>query len=338
MLCLTGFLTGPLFDLGYAYPMIYIGSFLVVFGMFMTSLCTQYWQFILAQGVCIGVGSGCLFIPSVGIIPTYFTTKKALATGIAASGSSIAGIIYPIAFSRLQPLIGFPWATRAIAFIMLFTLSISIITFRVRVLPSERRRLYDPKALMDVPFVLFNMTAFLVSMGLYIPYFYIATYSSSKTSMPPSLAFYTIPILGAGSAVGRILPNFYADKAGSLNMLTICTSIATVLAFCWLAIANIPGIIVFCVLYGFFSGTFVSLQPTSVVTLSPSLGVFGTRMGMNVLSCGLGTLVGTPVAGVIVRKGDWVGLVSFCSCALALGSLLVVAAKLMKNRGLMARV
>lgn len=47
---------------------------------------------MLAQGVCIGLGSGCLFIPSVGIIPTYFSTRKTLAMGLAASGSSIAGI------------------------------------------------------------------------------------------------------------------------------------------------------------------------------------------------------------------------------------------------------
>lgn len=315
LLCLTGFLAGPLFDTGYAYYLIYIGSFLVVFGMFMVSLCTQYWQVMLAQGVCIGLGSGCLFIPSVGIIPTYFSTRKALATGLAASGSSIAGVIYPIAFTHLQQNIGFPWATRVIAFIMLGTLSISIATFRVRVLLPGRRRLINPQALRDVPFMLFNATAFFTCVGLYVPYFYISDYSTTQANMSPSLAFYMVPVLSAGSAFGRILPNFFADKTGPLNMITICTCAAFILAYCWLAIANTPGIIVFCVLYGFFSGTFVSLQPTSVVTLSPSLSIFGTRMGMSTLCAGLGTLVGTPVAGGDCGKGELGGSeVVLCLC------------------------
>lgn len=55
----------------------------------MTSLCTQYWAVMLAQGICVGLGSGCLFVPSVAILPQYFTTKKAFANGIAASGSSL---------------------------------------------------------------------------------------------------------------------------------------------------------------------------------------------------------------------------------------------------------
>jgi MFS family permease len=103
LLLIIGVITGPLYDAGYFRPLVFTGSFLVVFGMIMTSLCTAYWQVILAQGLCIGIGSGCLFIPSVAIVSTYFSTKKALATGIAASGSSIAGIICPIVFHRLEP-------------------------------------------------------------------------------------------------------------------------------------------------------------------------------------------------------------------------------------------
>lgn len=55
----------------------------------MTSLCTEYWQVMLAQAICIGLGCGCIFVPSVAILPQYFTTKKAIATGVAASGSSL---------------------------------------------------------------------------------------------------------------------------------------------------------------------------------------------------------------------------------------------------------
>lgn len=40
-------------------------------------------------------------MPSVAIMPSYFSTKIGLVIGIAASGSSMGGIIYPIMFYKL---------------------------------------------------------------------------------------------------------------------------------------------------------------------------------------------------------------------------------------------
>ena len=161
---IVGAVTGPLYDAGYFYYLIATGSFLVVFGLMMTSLCTEYWQVLLAQAVCIGLGCGCIFVPSVAILPQYFTTRKAFVTGIAAGGSSLGesrssvpmgqkpgvtsvafslvliipgGIIYPIVFYKLEPRIGFAWATRVIGFMALATLSLSLSLMRIRVLPNR---------------------------------------------------------------------------------------------------------------------------------------------------------------------------------------------------------
>ena len=89
LLLLIGVATGPLYDAGYFRHLIFTGSFLVVFGLMMTSISSVYWQVMLAQALCIGFGCGCLFVPSVAILSTYFSTKKAFVTGIAASGSSL---------------------------------------------------------------------------------------------------------------------------------------------------------------------------------------------------------------------------------------------------------
>lgn len=80
---------GPLYDLGYLEALLIVGGFLTVFGMMMTSLCTRYFEFILAQGVCMGLGMTCLFTPSIALIPPYFSTKRGLAAGLSATGSSI---------------------------------------------------------------------------------------------------------------------------------------------------------------------------------------------------------------------------------------------------------
>lgn len=95
LLLIIGVATGPVYDAGYLRTLLLLGSFLTIFGMMMLSIATDYWQVMLAQALCVGLGSGCLFIPSVAIVATYFTTKKSFATGIAASGSSLGASLHP---------------------------------------------------------------------------------------------------------------------------------------------------------------------------------------------------------------------------------------------------
>ncbi|KAK9242697.1 hypothetical protein V1506DRAFT_546754 [Lipomyces tetrasporus] len=112
---------------------------MVVFGLMMTSLGTEYWQVMLSQAVVCGLGEGCLFIPGIAIIPQYFSSKRAFATGVAAAGSSMGGIIYPIVFHKLEPRLGFSWATRIIAFIVLGTQTYGLAVMRIRSMPKFKR-------------------------------------------------------------------------------------------------------------------------------------------------------------------------------------------------------
>jgi MFS family permease len=73
MMFACGMIAGPLFDKGYM----------------MTSLCTVLWQFVAAQGVCIGLGSGLIFIPMIGLIAQWFNSKRGIANGLASSGSGV---------------------------------------------------------------------------------------------------------------------------------------------------------------------------------------------------------------------------------------------------------
>ena len=85
---------GPIYDIGYLRSLLSTGTLLTVFGMMMTSLGSAYWQFLLAQGVCMGLGMTCLFVPCVAVLPPYFSSRRALAMGLAASGSSIGIFCY----------------------------------------------------------------------------------------------------------------------------------------------------------------------------------------------------------------------------------------------------
>ena len=90
-----GVVAGPLYDYGYLQGLVRGGSFLVVFGMMMTSLCSKYWQLVLAQGIVVGLGNAALFVPSTALLPTYFVKRKALSTGIAITGGNLGAYSSP---------------------------------------------------------------------------------------------------------------------------------------------------------------------------------------------------------------------------------------------------
>ena len=297
----------------------------------MTSLCSRYWQVLLAQGLCIGLGQGLIAVPSVAILPQYFVKHRALAVGVAVSGSSLGGVIQPIVFRILQPKIGFRWATRILGFVSLSTCLFSLAVMRVRQTPKRKRSLLEPGAFKEAPYALFCIAMFFGYVGFFGPIFYISSYAIDTTSMSDDLAFYLLAILNAASIPGRILPGFLARKAGPINMLLPASLITGILSLCWIGIHNSGGLIAFSLLYGFFSGGFVSLPAVAMTSLTPDLGRLGTRMGMCYTLCSFGSLGGTPVSGAILTAtGKYLGVQLFSGLTIFLTGLLLVATRYSK--------
>ncbi|KAA8642767.1 hypothetical protein EYZ11_002934 [Aspergillus tanneri] len=338
LLLLVGALAGPIYDAGYFRPLLFVGTFLVVFGQMMTSLVHEFWQALLAQGFCIGIGAGCLFVPSVAILPTYFTSKMPLAVGIAASGSSLGGLVYPIAFQRLLQQIGFGWATRVLGFLFLATLMIPIALMRVRILPPKKRELWDWQAFKEPQFVIFAVSLLIGFMGLYVPFFYIQFFAETRNITEGDLAFYLLAILNAGSVFGRILPNFVAGYLGPMNMLVFCVTITAILIWTLLSVHTLGGVVVFCLIFGFFSGTFVSLPPTVFVSLTKNHAMIGTRMGMGFSIISLGALAGTPIAGAILGDHGFGAVWNFSAAMVIASGVGVTIARFFENKDPKAKV
>lgn len=333
LLFLVSAVTGPIFDAGYIHTLLGVGSFLVVLGTMMTSLVTQYYQAFLAQGLCIGLGAGMMFVPSIAVVSTYFDKHRAFAIGVSASGSSIGGIIYPIIFHSLQPKIGFGWATRVIGLIVLVTLVIANLVTRQRTVPSTRRKLFDVSALREAPFNLCTLGLCLGFSGLYNPFFYITPFALNKTAASATLAFYFVPILNAASVFGRLAPTALADRVGTLNTIIPCTLLCGVLMLVWIAVRSTGALLTFALFYGFFSGSFVSLPPSTLVALSPDLSKVGTRIGMSFGVSSLGVLVGSPVGGALLnlQTGDFVRMQVFCTVTMFLACAMLVMARVSKS-------
>lgn len=317
LLLMVGVVTGPVYDRGHFRSLVITGTFFVTFGFMMTSLCREYWQVLLAQGVLVGLGNGFLWVPSVAILPQYFTTRKALANGLAAAGSSVGGIVYPITFRQLEQRVGFGWATRAIAFIALGGLLFSISVMKQRVMPKQKRDLWDFSGFKETPYTLYCLGMFLAFASFYGPVYYIQPYAISSGITDTSFGFYLLPILNAASVPGRIFPNFVGDYIGVFNVLIPASFMTGVMALIWIGVKTFGGIISFACFYGFFSGAFISIAPVAIVVLTPDLRKIGTRMGHSFFVGSFGLLIGTPVSGAILSStGKYLGVQLFSGIVL----------------------
>ncbi|THC89638.1 hypothetical protein EYZ11_010914 [Aspergillus tanneri] len=332
LLFLVGVIVGPIFDKGYLRSLVAIGAFLVVFGLMMTSLSTKYYQLFLAHGVTVGIGCAFLFLPSIAIVATYFTSHRAVATGITASGGSIGAVIYPIMFHKLIDQVEFAWTTRIIAFVALAGLSVSLLVLKRRLPPPKQSRsLLDLGALKETPFLVFAFGLFCSFVGLYYPFFYLQSYFTSYLHDDSSLAFYIFSVLNATSVLGRITPGLLADRVGGLNILVPISLLATILAFVWIGIRDVAGAVVFACFYGYASGAIVSLPPSILTRMSPNMTVVGTRLGMIFMFAGCGFLIGTPIASTLLdlAKAEFWKAQLFSAMFVAAGTICFVILRMM---------
>lgn len=197
--------------------------------------------------------------------------------------------------------------------------------------PTRRCNLLDRTAFKDTPYILLNLGLVFGFMGFYIIFYYIQLYAYEETSDSANIESYLLVIVNAGSLPGRLIPGYYADRMGSINVQTIVTFVGAALTFCLIAIKSAPGLIVYCIIYGFSAGAFMGLPAAGVVNLSSDKSKIGARLGMTLAIVGFGVLVSNPIAGAILNgKGGWIGLIVWCGSLLVASFLSMAASRVSK--------
>jgi MFS transporter, MCT family, aspergillic acid transporter len=197
---LQGPIPGYVFDHYGPRWLLIIGSLLHVFGLMMASISTEYYQILLSQGVCSAIGNSLIFQPANSVIPSWFDKKRGAAYGIVTSGSSIGGVVFPIMIQRLIETVGFGWAMRAAAFLILGLLIIANITIRSRVPPAPHE--LGPDALVqpfkDANMMLLTFGFVLLTFGVFVPINYLVVEAVSTGAVTADLGQYLIAIFNAG--------------------------------------------------------------------------------------------------------------------------------------------
>ncbi|KIX09633.1 uncharacterized protein Z518_00714 [Rhinocladiella mackenziei CBS 650.93] len=329
--------SGRALDAGLFIPTLLVGSVIQIIGIFMTSLCKVFWQLVLAQGLCTGLGSGIFFCPTLGLVTTYFKKNRGVAVAIVSTGNSVGGAVYPVIVRQLLPKIGYAWTVRVLGFVNLALLATALAFMRPRLPPRKAGPIVEWKAFYEVPYICVLVGMSLVFGGLFFTYYYIASYGRTVINMSYADSLTLLIIFNAAAIPIRLMTGFVADKfLGPLNVMVPLLFLNALFAFAWIAVTTEAGMYVFSTFYGFSAGAFQCLFPTTVTSLNNDLSKNGVRMGMAFSIFSFAGLAGPPIGGALLTtngggKGGYLSAQLGLGLATTLGACLMGAARVYKD-------
>ncbi|KAI0508755.1 major facilitator superfamily domain-containing protein [Xylaria bambusicola] len=349
LLGIVGLLSGAMYDRGYIRQVLIPGFVFVVLGLLLLSFSRQFWHVLLSQGFLVGIGGGLLYVPAISIVSHNFATRSELALAIAGTGASVGGIIWPISFRRLLASIGFAWANRVIAFIVLVLAVGSYFALMVHS-RLNCRHIFElfirrPKTeklnegnipVIDNGYLGILRTAFegqgyqflcigifFTFFGYWVPLFYIVPYAARSLDTSPTYASNLLAILNAGSLFGRVIPAAVSHKVGVANVLLAGVAAMGVVILAWIGVESVAGITVWSVVLGFTTGSIITM-PNPVAARLSQVSNTGVRIGIMWAVAAVAELIGPPIAGALLTQRD--GKVSYLGCQVFGGVSVLIGA------------
>lgn len=337
MVFFVGTWSGRALDAGLFAPTYILGASMQVLGVFMTSISHTFWQLLLAQGVCTGLGSGIFFTPAMGLVTTYFTKHRGMAIAIMSTGGSIGGAIYPIIVRQLLPKIGFGWTIRTLGFVNMTMLGVSFAFFKPRLPPRKSGPIVEWAAFRELSYVLVVIGMSLVFGGLFWSYYYISSFARTVLGVSYTDSLTILIVFNAGAIPVRLLTGYVADRfAGPLNAMIPLLLLNSLFGFVWIAVNSENAMYAFATFYGFSGGAFQCLFPTTITSLNSDLNKNGVRLGMALSVISFAVLAGPPVGGALLNtngggRGGYTSAQIGLGLATALGALCLATGRVHKH-------
>ncbi|THY81260.1 MFS general substrate transporter [Aureobasidium pullulans] len=302
----------------------------------------EYYQIFLAFSLLTGLGSSLLLTPSMACVAHWFDARRGLASGIAWTGGGVGGVLFPLLIQGLLPHLGWAWCIRITGFILLFLCLISILLCRSRIPPLTRKDATSPWRATLPDYHIFldgtgamaftTLGVLFVDLAYFIPITYLPSYYLSRQNLPTSstisgsaaFGYQLLAILNVASCFGRLISGSLGDHFGHYNTMIISLFLCVVSIFAlWLpdivtTSSDSPVLlIIFVIIFGFVSGSNVSLTPICLGQLC-GVGDYGRYYASCYTVVAFGVLVSLPAAGAILdiyggrgrkgSKGDFWGV------------------------------
>jgi MFS family permease len=300
-----GILMGRLSDrFGVIAPVVG-GAIFLGLGYGVASQATSLWQFILAQGLLVGMASSATFAPLIADTSLWFTRHRGMAVAIIASGSYLAGTVWPPVVQHFIQSVGWRRTHLGIAVFCVAVMLPLALTLRRRspltgpratsqvVLRSSRPLGMSPAALQTILVIAGLSCCIAMSM----PQVHIVAYCGDLGHGVARGAQMLSLMLGFG-VVSRLASGWVCDRIGGRRTLLLGSSLQALALILFLPFKDLASLYILSALFGLFQGGIVPAYAVIVREFFPAQEA-GMRVGTVLMATVFGMALGGWMSGVI---------------------------------------
>jgi len=301
-----GILMGRLSDrVGIMVPVVG-GAVTLAIGYAVASQATSLWQFTLAQGLLVGVASSATFAPLMADTSLWFTRNRGKAVAVIASGSYLAGTVWPPLVQHFIDAAGWRATYLGIAGFCVVTMLPLALFLRRRsplteatspttglVLRSSRPLGMSPAALQTLLVVAGVSCCVAMSM----PQVHIVAYCGDLGHGAAKGAQMLSLMLGFG-IVSRLASGWICDHIGGRLTLLLGSALQAFALVLFLPFQGLGALYVVSALFGLFQGGIVPAYAVIVREFFPPEEA-GMRVATVLMATVFGMALGGWMSGVI---------------------------------------
>jgi MFS family permease len=308
MVCfgLGGILMGRLSDrLGIVFP-VTGGAIVLGLGYAAASQATSLWQFTLAQGLLVGVASSVAFAPLIADTSLWFTRRRGIAVAIIASGSYLAGTVWPPVVAHFIESAGWRRTYLGIAVFCVATMVPLALALRRRspltaaapAAPGHVRRPPRPLGMSPAALqTLLVVAGISCCVAMSMPQVHIVAYCSDLGHGAAPGALMLSLMLGFG-VLSRLASGWICDRVGGRPTLLLGSSLQALALVLFLPFQGLGALYVVSALFGLFQGGIVPAYAVIVREFFPPEEA-GVRVGTVLMATVFGMALGGWISGAI---------------------------------------
>ena len=325
-------------------PRLVVGGGVVVMaaGLAGAAMAGSYAMLVIFYGIAVGLGSGSIYIPLLGLIQRWFYKRRGSATGIATTGVGIGTLVFPL----LSAAVANAWGWRVLYFGFAgICLTIGLVAVSYLVADPAEHGLapdgvVDPEdasrpdqavaglnfrdVLRDRQFYLIYLSSFGAAVLSLMAFVHLPQ-QLAESGRGQMQAATIVSVIGLFSLAARLGGGAWADRVGRVAMIRVALSIMLLTAVLWAANPWGAGAyFVVAALFGVTYGLSIALLPT-VIADSFGNKEISRVIGVIYTSFALAALVGPTVAGLVHDRTGGYGLALDGCIVLSVLSLLASA-------------
>ncbi|MBN9561748.1 MAG: MFS transporter [Alphaproteobacteria bacterium] len=283
------------------------GAIALGLGFVLSGFAANLWQFALAQGLLVGIGTSTTFGPLIADVSLWFTKRRGIAVAICASGNYLAGTIWPPVVQHFMQTEGWRHTYIAIGLFCAATMVPLTMALRRRppvqhAAPAQARtaQLFGSGSLGLSPntlMILLSIAGVGCCVAMSMPQVHIVAYCGDL-GYGVARGAEMLSVMLACGIVSRIASGFIADRIGGLPTLLLGSVLQGVALVLYLGFNGLTSLFVISGLFGLFQGGIVPSYAIIVREYFPAKEA-GTRFGVVVMATLFGMALGGWMSGAI---------------------------------------